>query len=107
MRGTLVASDAMTGLSQFRYTAVVAYKESASCFFVVFTCLALRNIPFVDTLVIVQQDGRDVQAGISMPYGQGMQYLQSLQGMVGYCIISCAVSSRYSLSSSVSGTSGE
>lgn len=62
MRGTLVASDAMTGLSQFRYTAVVAYKESASCFFVVFTCLALRNIPFVDTLVVMYENGRNIDA---------------------------------------------
>ena len=42
---------------------------------------------------------------MSMPYGQGIQYLQSLQGTVGYFSINCAVSSRNSLSSSVRGTS--
>ena len=29
---------------------------------------------------------------MSMPYGQGIQYLQSLQGTVGYFSINCAVS---------------
>ena len=42
-----------------------------------------------------------------MPYGQGIQYLQSLHGTVGYFNINCAVSSKNSLSSSVKGISGE
>ena len=46
-------------------------------------------------------------AGISIPYGQGIQYLQSLQGTVGYLSISWAVSSRKSFSSSDNGTNGE
>ena len=46
-------------------------------------------------------------AGMSSPYGQGIQYLQSLQGMVSKPIISVAVSCRNAKSSSVSGFKGE
>lgn len=44
---------------------------------------------------------------MSSPYGQGIQYLQSLQGMVSMPIISVAVSCRNAKSSSVSGFKGE
>ncbi len=83
MRRTLVASDAMVGLPQFGYTPVISYQESTPRSFRSSHLGWLSGrIPFVDTLVVMYQ-----MAGISMPYGQGMQYLQSLQGMVGYCII--------------------
>lgn len=45
--------------------------------------------------------------GISIPYGHGMQYLQSVHGMFWLSIIRSATSSRNFHSSSLKGTNGE
>jgi hypothetical protein len=62
MVATLVASNAMIGLSKLRYTAIVSHEESTTCFAVILVLLAFGYVSFVDTLIIVYQNCRDIKA---------------------------------------------
>ena len=57
---TLVAPDAMAGLTEFRHVAVITYKVGATGTAVVLVLRAFGNVSFVQAFVVVQQDGRDV-----------------------------------------------
>ena len=62
VRYALSASYAMAGLAKFRYTPVVSH-EVCPAGFSVFRILARsRDVAFVEAFVVVQQDGRNVEA---------------------------------------------
>ena len=58
----LSAPDAVVGLAQFGHTAVVSHQEGTACLAVVLVLAAFGHIALVHTLVVVQQDGRNVYA---------------------------------------------
>ena len=62
MRIALAASDAVTGLPQTGDTSVIANQESASCATVILALAVLRYISFIDTFIVMEQYGRDVNA---------------------------------------------
>ena len=62
MRSALVTPDTMTGLAKFRDTAVVTDQIGTTCFPIIGILRTLRNISFVQTLVIVQQNTRYIQS---------------------------------------------
>ena len=62
MAHALVASYAVVGLAQLGYGAVVAHEEGATHLGITFVLAALGDVAFVDTLVVVEQDGRDIEA---------------------------------------------
>ena len=62
MAYAFAALNAMVGLAKLWHTAVVTNKEGTTCFLVVLCLLAFRNISGVDTFVIVNKDGRNVEA---------------------------------------------
>ena len=58
----LVASDAMAGLAETGHTAVITYEERTTGTAVVLILTVTGHIPLVDTFIIMQQDGRNVDA---------------------------------------------
>ena len=58
----LFAADAVVGLAELRDTAVIADEEGAACFAIARVLPAGRDVAFVQTFVVVQQDGGDVDA---------------------------------------------
>ena len=62
VRGALVASGAMAGLTKFRSAAVIADEEGPAGFAVVLVLTAFGDIALIDASVVVQQNGRDVQS---------------------------------------------
>ena len=57
---TLVAANAVVGLAQLRYTAVVSDKEGSSSLAVVLVLATLGYISLIYTFVIVQKYSRNV-----------------------------------------------
>ena len=57
---TLSATDAVVCLTDFRHGTVVAYQIGTARLFVVLVLAAPRHIAFVDTFVVVEQNGRNV-----------------------------------------------
>ena len=53
VRYALITSDAMTGLTEFRYTAVISYKKCPAGFDIILILSVFRNIAFIDTTVIM------------------------------------------------------
>ena len=93
----------MIRLAEFRYTAVVPDQISPASFAIVFILSALRDIPLVHTFIIMKQKFPEYRYRKDKAY----RYLQSLHGMVGYCIIKSAVSNKKRFSSSVNGCNGQ
>ena len=58
----LVAAYASVCLTEFRNGSVVAYKICTTGLSVVLRFLALGYVAFIDAFVVVQEDGRDVDA---------------------------------------------
>ena len=61
VRNTLVASDAVTGLTESWHTAVVAYQKCLTGFALILGLRIFRNVSFVHTFVIVEQYSRNVE----------------------------------------------
>lgn len=67
---TTATTDAVTGLTQTRHRAVITDEEGTTSFAELlqvivrhlFFVVNLHHIALVDTLVVMQQDGRDVEA---------------------------------------------
>ena len=49
----MAASDAMVGLAQARHATVIADKESPTGALIVFLLVSARQVPLLDTLVVV------------------------------------------------------
>ena len=62
MRDTLATLDAVIGLTEAWHTTVIANKEGTASLLVVFCLLALRHIPCIDALIIMNENARDVKA---------------------------------------------
>lgn len=62
MRRTLVAPGTMVGLPQFGYTSVISYEKSTACFPIILILAAFRHISFIDTFIVMYQDGRNVNS---------------------------------------------
>lgn len=62
VRDALAAGDAVAGLAKLGHSAVVANEEGTSCLTVVFGLLALWHISLVHALVVVHEDGWDVES---------------------------------------------
>ena len=59
---TLVTTDAVACLTQTGDGAVIAYEESPARLAVFVAVVSLGDIALIDTLVVVQEYGRDVQS---------------------------------------------